>query len=230
MVQFNMADDREAAARLIQSAMWFQGPASLAEALLCEGSLVRLAPGHWAYGEGDEDTGLIIVIYGSVDLFSPARGDREVRIGQLGPGGAIGQTVRFGGGPRLVTAICAEACLLLRVSDAALETIARARPEVWRVVASLLYHQLRGMVVMTTDGLALAPRARLAARLHLLARTRSGPPIFILTQSALAEMIGVTRKTVNALLSEFTRLGAVRLAYRRLEVLDLALLRRIANG
>jgi CRP/FNR family transcriptional regulator, cyclic AMP receptor protein len=78
-----------------------------------------MAAGRWAYGEGDEKTGLLIVVRGSVDLFSQARGDREVRIGQLGPGGAIGQTIRFGGGPRLVTAICAEPCLLLRVSDAA---------------------------------------------------------------------------------------------------------------
>ena len=225
----SMKDDREAAARLIQTARWFQGPASLAEALLSEGSLVRLAAGRWAYGEGDEKTGLLIVVRGSVDLFSQARGDRQVRIGQLGPGGAIGQTIRFGGGPRLVTAICAEPCLLLRVSDAALEAISRLEPEVWRLVVALLYHQLRGMMIMTADNLTLSPRARLASRLILLARSRSGPLVFLLTQSAVADMVGVTRKTVNALLGEFAHLGAVRLSYRRIEVLDLALLKRIAD-
>ena len=128
-----MRDDSEAALRLLRQSPWLGPPDSgLAERLVAEGALARLGVGAWAQAEGDEDTGLMVVIEGAVDLYCQVAGDREIRFGQAGVGAALGQSVRFGGGPRLVTAVCAEPSLLLRVSDAGLSRIARDRPDVWR--------------------------------------------------------------------------------------------------
>ena len=135
-----MTDDEARALALLDSVRWLApyGP-DLARALVAQGALARLGAGRWAQAEGDEETGLLVVVEGALDLYCQAPGDREVRIGHIGPGAAIGQTMRFGGGPRLVTAVCAAPSLVLRVSDAGLARIARDRPQVWQAVAAVVY-------------------------------------------------------------------------------------------
>ncbi len=155
-----MTEDRQAALDLLHAQPWLAPYAPvLAQALLAEGALARLDAGRWAQAEGDEHTGLLVVIQGALDLYCQAPGDRELRFNQIGAGAALGQTMSFGGGPRLVTAVCAEPSLVLRVSDAGLERIARAHPEVWRAVASLVYVQLRGALHLAAEAIALPPRA-----------------------------------------------------------------------
>ena len=51
-----------------------------------------------------------------------------------------------------------------------------------------------------------------------------------LSQQALAEMVGLSRKTVNGLLAEFAREGLVDLDYGGLAVLDLRRLQRVAES
>ncbi|MFN3521736.1 MAG: Crp/Fnr family transcriptional regulator [Phenylobacterium sp.] len=228
------ANDRDRAAEVLGRAAWLRGhDPDLVRALLAHGRLVRLEPGQWAQAEGDEDTGLLVVIEGGVQILCQAPGDREVLVGAGGVGLAIGQTMRFGGGPRLVTVLCAEPSLLLKVSDAALTRIAAERPEIWRAVAALVYLQLRGMLLVAAEAAALPPRQRLAARMLILARAfdQTGAETTLrLGQQALAEMLGLTRKTVNGYLADFQRRGLVRLGYGRIELLDLGGLRRVAES
>ena len=226
-----MSEDRDQALRLLGVARWLEAyPPGLAEALVAEGALSRLRAGQWAQAEGDEETGLMVVIEGAVDLFCQAPGDREVRINHAGAGAALGQTMRFGGGPRLVTAVCAEPSLLLRVSDAGLERIARLRPDIWRAVATLVYFQLRNALQMAAEVAALPPRQRLASRLLMLARGREAPVVLNVSQQGLAEMIGLTRKTVNGHLAGLQREGAVRLDYARIWIEDARRLQVVADS
>ncbi len=226
-----MSEDRDQALRLLGVARWLETyPPGLAEALVAEGALSRLRAGQWAQAEGDEETGLMVVIEGAVDLFCQAPGDREVRISHPGAGAALGQTMRFGGGPRLVTAVCAEPSLLLRVSDAGLERIARLRPDIWRAVATLVYFQLRNALQMAAEVAALPPRQRLASRLLMLARGREAPVVLNVSQQGLAEMIGLTRKTVNGHLAGLQREGAVRLDYARIWIEDARRLQVVADS
>lgn len=226
-----MSEDRDQALRLLGVARWLEAyPPGLAEALVAEGALSRLRAGQWAQAEGDEETGLMVVIEGAVDLFCQAPGDREVRISHAGAGAALGQTMRFGGGPRLVTAVCAEPSLLLRVSDAGLERIARLRPDIWRAVATLVYFQLRNALQMAAEIAALPPRQRLASRLLMLARGREAPVVLNVSQQGLAEMIGLTRKTVNGHLAGLQREGAVRLDYARIWIEDARRLQVVADS
>ena len=226
-----MSEDRDQALRLLGVARWLEAyPPGLAEALVAEGALSRLRAGQWAQAEGDEETGLMVVIEGAVDLFCQAPGDREVRISHAGAGAALGQTMRFGGGPRMVTAVCAEPSLLLRVSDAGLERIARLRPDIWRAVATLVYFQLRNALQMAAEVAALPPRQRLASRLLMLARGREAPVVLNVSQQGLAEMIGLTRKTVNGHLAGLQREGAVRLDYARIWIEDARRLQVVADS
>ena len=218
--------DRALAAAILRDAAWLgEGRQDLVEPMLTHGRILRLAAGQWAQAEGDDQTGLLVVLSGAVQLLCRAPGDREVLFGHAPAGVAIGQTMRFGGGPRLVTVICQEECRLLEVSDRALSRIAAETPRIWEAVAALLYLQLRNLLQMIAEAAALPPRQRLAARLETMAR---GGGAVRITQQALAEMVGLTRKTANAYLADFERRGLVRRAYGEIVVCDPAGLRRIA--
>ena len=220
---------RERAAELLTRAVWLQGHGpQMIEAFLTHGRIVHLPTGAWAQSEGDEQTGLTLVVAGAVQMMCAAPGGREVLFGQAGPGVALGQTLRFGGGPRLVTLICVEPSVLLVVPDQALTRIAGQQPEVWQAVAALVYLQLRGALMIAAEAVALPPRQRLAARLDMMART--GGPALRLYQQALAEMLGLSRKTVNGHLLAFQRAGLLTLGYGQIEVRDPAGLRRIAES
>jgi CRP/FNR family cyclic AMP-dependent transcriptional regulator len=219
--------DRARITDILAASSWLRGN-DLIDPILTHGRLVRLKAGQCAQAEGDDDTGLLVVVEGAIQMLCQAPGGREVMIGQGGPGVAIGQTLRFGGGPRLVTVICAADSLVLQVSDRALGRIAQEHPRIWEAVAALLYLQLRGMVMLAAEAIALPPRQRLAARLDLLSRTaRDGEPLRM-SQQTLGEMVGLTRKTVNGYLGAFERDGMIRRAYGQIEVLDVAKLRRVA--
>lgn len=223
------ADEHAEAAAILAKASWLgEGREGLIGLLLAHGRIVRLTAGQWAQAEGDDEAGVLVVLSGTVQMLSKVPGDREVLIGQAGPGVALGQTVRFGGGPRLVTVICHEDCRLLQVSDRALARIAVKAPQVWEAVAALLYLQLRGLVQLLAETTALPPRQRLASRIELLSRA-SRPRALRLSQQALGEMVGLTRKTVNAYLADFERQGLILRAYGEVTVIDPAGLRRIAE-
>jgi CRP-like cAMP-binding protein len=180
------------------------------------------------HGEGEETTGLLIVMEGWVDLYCHGHAERQARIGLLGPGGAIGQSLRLGGGPRLVTAVAVTECAALTVSDAALMLLADRHPTVWRAVSALLYAQLRFSLQGAADLLASPPAPRVAARLLALAQLNGAD--LPLSQQALAEMTGLTRKTVNRVLKRLAADGAVRGGYRQIRVQDQARLALWATG
>jgi CRP/FNR family cyclic AMP-dependent transcriptional regulator len=197
---------------------WFRGqPPEQAQALLRAGQVRRLAAGEWAYGEGDEETGLLAVIEGGLRLYAQAPGGREALVGAMQPGAVMGQSALFGGGPRLVSAICASDSLLFSLSDRALRRVAAEHPAVWRDLSSLIYRQLQLAIQVLAERAALSPRGQLAARLLLMSREE---PVIHIGQGEMAEMIGVSRKTLNGWLAGFARAGIVRTGYGRIEVLD----------
>ncbi|ODT86946.1 Crp/Fnr family transcriptional regulator [Phenylobacterium sp. SCN 70-31] len=223
-------DDRALAEACLRRAEWLrQGGDDLVGALLAHGRVVALGPGEWVQAEGDDQTGVLVLLDGVLQLYCQAPGDREVLIGQLPPGAALGQTTRFGGGPRLVTAICRTESRILQVSDRALSRIAHDAPRVWEAVSALLYLQLRNLLEMVAELTALPPRERLARRLELMARAAPDRTVHA-TQQALGEMVGLTRKTANVHLAAFERAGLIRRSYGVLTVVDPAGLRRMAGG
>ena len=64
----------------------------------------------------------------------------------------------------------------------------------------------------------------------MLARGREAPVVLNVSQQGLAEMIGLTRKTVNGHLAGFQREGAVRLDYGRIWIEDARRLQAVADS
>lgn len=226
-------NERDLALEVLGNAEWLKEySAELAERLVTEGRLVRLNVGEWAQAEGDDRSGLFVVIDGLLHSYCAAPGDREVMIGFAKSGSVLGHATRYSGGPRLVTAVCAEPSLLLEISGNALDRIADDSPEIWRAIAAFAYAHMRNTLRMAAELIALRPRERIAAR--LLAISGDGEPrempVLKVTQELLGEMMGFTRKTVNVHLSAFERSGLIRVTYGRIEICNVRGLQTIANG
>ena len=204
--------------KILQRNRWFarQSP-GLRAALLARARVARVDAGQWIYGTGDALNGLYGVLEGTVQMLLTLP-DGETRLLDVVQSGQFfGQPARFGGGPRLVTAIAGAPSRLLHVPDQALADIARGEPEIWRNFAALLYGQLAGALQLAGVLIHLPPRRRVAARLALLAL---GTDRVAVTQSQLAEMIGLSRKTVNGHLRALERSGAIGLEYGHIAVHD----------
>src|SRR5580704_6376015 len=227
-----MTASRELALKVLRESEWLQGePPALIEALLTHGRLLQLNAGEWAQTEGDEHRGLVVVISGVVHVFCQAAGNRNVLIGHCEAGAVLGHATRFSGGPRLVTAVCAEPSILLAVSERGLEDVAAHWPTLWRALAASAYSYTRRTVRALAELIALPPRQRLASRLLLMASAAGGaPPVVRLSQQAIGEMIGVTRKTVNGHLAAFERAQLIKASYNRIILKDMEGLRRLADS
>jgi len=204
--------------KILQRSRWFarQSP-GLRAALLARARVARVDAGQWIYGTGDALNGLYGVLEGTVQmLLTPPDGETRL-LDVVQAGQFFGQPARFGGGPRLVTAIAGAPSRLLHVPDQALADIARDEPEIWRNFAALLYGQLAGALQLAGVLIHLPPRRRVAARLAMLALATDRVAV---TQSQLAEMIGLSRKTVNGHLRALARSGAITLEYGHIAVHD----------
>lgn len=204
---------------------WFaRQPRAVQHALGAAGRRVALAPGQWVYGEGDDTTGVVMVLEGMLRLEATV-GARTVLVGVARAGGAFGQSQRRGGGPRIVTARAGPSSRVVTVGDAALERIGAELPQIWQAVSELVYAQLDASVHGLAQMLALPPRARIAARLLLFADEGCAP----LSQSDLAEWCGLSRKTANAHLAALEQAGAIVRGYGTIALSDVALLTRLAR-
>jgi CRP/FNR family cyclic AMP-dependent transcriptional regulator len=197
---------------------WFASlDQKLAEALVAAGRVRDLDEGQWIYSEGDEEPGLCLVIGGVLRLEASAGSERGVLIGLVGAGQAIGQSRRFGGGRRIVTASAQRSARVLLVPDSALPGIADRAPGAWAAVIALLYDQLDAAVHAAALNLCLTPRQRVAARLAQLADVEG---VVAATQADLAEMCGLSRKSASGHILALAANDWVVPLYRSLLVVD----------
>ena len=107
-----------------------------------------------------------------------------------------------------------------------------------RALADALHSQLDGILAALGQMLLLPPRPRIAARLLALARPAPAPapatdsdgaPRVTVTQAALAEMCGLSRKVVNAHLAALDDAGWIERCYGAIHIRNAAVLRRLAG-
>ena len=187
------------------------------KALIDRSRVVARPAGEWLYGEGDEETGLVAVLEGALHLYAQAPGGEEALISLLPKGGLMGQSAVFGGGPRLITAVCAVPSEILILPDAALRQTAHDYPELWSRLSYLIYGQLSAMVQGLAEFTGLSSQDRLTSRLYAWSTQDPRVPV---SQSDLAEMIGASRIAVNRWLGALETRGLIQRGYRSVRVLD----------
>ncbi len=211
---------------------WFAGLSSSLKAALIEAAAIRaVATGRWLYGSGDVPLGLYAVLDGTALVYVALPETEDVLVHAAGPTEIFGHAAQLARGPRLATILAAEPSTFLFLSEQALARVASRHPEIWQHLTRLLYEQLGETLLILARTLAQPVAARLAARLLHYGRTGAPEAAPIgLSQSELAELLGVSRKTVNRLLQALVRQGAIELHYRKIVVRDPGILRALARG
>lgn len=219
------------AAVLTRNAWFMRRPAELREALIRRTQLSVVEGGHWLYGTGDEAVGLYGVLTGSVTTHVVLENGSSAPINISGPGAIFGYAAQVLGGRRVTTTVTREASEIIFVPQHALAAIAHDLPSLWLHFAELATEQLVFATRVIAERTLLAPRAQLASRLHVYALAWGdgrGPVTLPILQEELAELMGLSRKTVNRILRDFEAEKLVETGYRSILIRDPRKLHRIA--
>ena len=130
---------------------------------------------------------------------------------------------------RTATVVALERAETVTLSRAVFAEARRSHPELVDVVTRLLAETVERLSQALLEAMYLGVDERVARRLVELAEIyRSGAERIVvpITQDELAGMAGTTRPTANLVLGRLAEAGAVRLERGRIEVIDLAVLRR----
>lgn len=226
------APTSERVAAMLGRNYWFaRRPAELRRKLVAHAQVSTVEAGRWIYDAGDEAHGLYGVLSGSVTTYVALDNGEDVPVNISGPSSIFGYAAQVLGGRRVTTAVAHERSEIIFIPQQALATIARDLPSLWLHFAELATEQLTWTMKVLAERSRLSPRAQIASRLHAYTgvwEKVDGMATLPIRQGELAEMTGLSRKTVNLFLREFERQGLVALGYREIGILDATGLKRIA--
>ncbi len=192
----------------------------------------RFRRGDVIFQKEDPSQALFIVEKGSVRIYVPSAQGADLTLAVLGPGDFFGDLSLLDGKPRSAGAAALADASVLALERSDFLKLVRSRPEAAMAVLAVVVQRLRDTDEMASDLAFLDVGGRLAKKLLELAAVNGvqrEDGIFVdlaLTQEELANMIGVTRESVNRNLSVFRRLGLIKSEGRRFVLRDPAALRR----
>lgn len=186
----------------------------------------RYAGSH-LFKEGEAAQAAYLIEAGQVDLYRSHNGRRRV-VARVGPGSVIGDIAMFGEGTYISSARAVGQVKAFRFDRNKLIPELATHPALclrWLVAGlrQLQYTQRR--IIHLMHKTVLAQVADLLAE----ESGRSGGDIE-LSQAAIATLLGASRQSVNEAMGTLRDLGAIATAYRRITVVDVDLLRKVASG
>jgi CRP-like cAMP-binding protein len=209
-------DDAEKA-RLLRSSFIFR---DLDETLL--GRLARLsqthrlAKGTLLFHQGEEGDALYGVAEGLIRIWVSGDSGKELTLQLLEPGDVFGEIALLDGLPRSASAEAVDDSLLVMVKRDAFLPLLEAESGLARHVIELICERLRDSTNRASDFAFLGLPTRLARKLLQLAIAHGHDEpdgavriALKLSQSELAQMLGVTREAVNKQLKAWTQDGLV---------------------
>jgi DNA-binding GntR family transcriptional regulator len=115
---------------------------------------------------------------------------------------------------------------LLHIPSRAISALLKEQPEYWRSFYRLNLVTMATTVTLLSETLALSIRARVCRRLLQLTEGSSEVKI---TQEEFAKLLGVARTTMKGCLADLEHRGAINVEYRRVIVVDRAILKAFQN-
>jgi CRP/FNR family transcriptional regulator, cyclic AMP receptor protein len=178
--------------------------------------LVRYARGEVIFREGEGAERLFLIDTGRVKLSIASPTGQELLIGVLGRGQIFGELEIIDRGPRAMDARTMEDSSVYALDSDQFWTVIENRHALARRLLQLMARRLRRADQASQDLVFFDAPTRLARRLLQLAEehgqaTGSGNESVRIsvrvTQEELAQMVGVTRESVNRLVASFTDRG-----------------------
>jgi CRP/FNR family transcriptional regulator len=221
--------DREAILRAIP---YFRAlPAADLRRIAARTQVREVRRGARVFEEGAPAGHLFVVIDGRVRLVRVSRGGREQVLHTEGPGATLGEVPLLDGGGYVATAVAAEPSRLLVVPREAIVDACRRHPDVALGIIRVLARRVRTFAGLV-EQLALKDLTARTAALLLAESRAAGAPAFELpgTRDELAARLGTVRELVSRALGRLRAAGVVRVAGRRVTILDAPRLAELAGG
>ncbi len=182
--------------------------------------------GDTIFVKDDPGESMFIVEDGAVRIYVPGTQGADLTLAMMRPGEFFGDLSLLDGRPRSASAEAARKTVLLTLEREDLTERVESRPKAALAILRVIAERLRETDQMASDLAFLDVSGRLARRLLDLAASNGreredGVLINVtITQEELANMIGVTRESVNRNLGMFRRLGLISRDGRRIVVRD----------
>jgi CRP/FNR family transcriptional regulator len=174
----------------------------------------------------DDPAGHVFLIAaGTVKISVPDESGHEVLVALERGGDVFGELALFDDSPRSATATAITETIALALSRSDFIGVLERNPEAMRKMLALLARMIRRSTGHVEDLVFLDLPARVAKCLLDLADA-SGTEQVDLTQEDLGAFVGATRVSVNRVLADLERRGAVTVGRRHIGLADRDLLRR----
>jgi CRP-like cAMP-binding protein len=226
-----MSNILHSTARSLTAPMMFSAlPDALQEGLRVSAHLRRFDAGQIIQQRGERATGFWLISTGSVAVGQYLRDGEFRAVAVLGPGDSWGELAMFADRPRVVDAVARSACSLRFIREEAFESALENDPKAMRSLLGALSVQLQEILDITAGIRSGSARARVAGMLATLASGAALPVTIKLSQSELAELLGLSRMTVNSALRDYAGTGLIRRNYGSIEVVHREGLEIAARG
>ena len=203
---------------LMAATPMFQGvPDSQLDALARQARMLKLVPREVLFGKGDPGDSMYLVVSGRVRVGVVSVEGREVTYALIGPGQMFGEIAILDGGPRSADATAAESSELLVIERRDILAFIRANGDYGLRLIEMLCARLRHANELLEDTVFLSLPIRMAKQLLNLSdtigeRQPNDEGVTIrMSQQAVADYMGISRESVNKVLSRWEQGGLVSL-------------------
>jgi CRP-like cAMP-binding protein len=228
--------DKSALRAVLERNPWFAAlPPALSAGILREARLRRL-DGDTVYREGDAPNGLYALIEGEIRAVQTTPEGRSALLLVAGPGAWFGESSMLDGKTRHSDAFAVGKASVLQLTPAAFARLTRDDTAHYACFVQLLGMQYRRAIDYIVNTANLPLPVRLAQRLAGLGRRhgRKTPGGILieakLSQTDLANTLGISRQTLNRQLKKFEADGLISVGYAELTLRRPAALERLAHA
>lgn len=185
--------------------------------------------------KGEPADAFFVLLRGSAMVTASGGEGSDTAMNVMGPGEVFGEIAILDGQPRSASVTAIDECELAVVDQRAFHDLLASSPAIGLKLLRVLAGRMRQLTTRLEDRSFLDVPARLAKQLLWLSKrygTLDGSVVRIdlgLSQQELGELIGAARNSVNKHLQEWVHDGVLKHQRDRLEILDLAALRKIAG-
>jgi CRP-like cAMP-binding protein len=211
---------------LLKRGQWFGSLPPALQELILQRSVVRsYGRGEFLIREGEPGRGMFALLQGRTRHVRWVGEGEEVLLHVGEPGVWFGEYPLLSSQPSVGSVIADSDSRALFLPAAEFERIVDADPRYLRPFAALLAERFAFLYRYLAQAHGLAPEEMLHTRLKGVIEMQrrdqpsSGPADVTLSQTALANMVGVSRQTLSGLLARLEARGLIEVGYRKIRVL-----------
>ena len=221
---------------VLQNNVWYsQLPSLFQDFITQHATHLYIERDQAVFHHGDPFDGIYAVIQGKIRLgYIDIEGNQSIAA-IVEPIMWFGEISLVDQQPRSHHAIAVEKSTILKISSTAIEQILKEQPQFWFHIAQLTSQKLRIAFLELIAIQTLNISQRLAQRL-LFILNGYGNHVHIenhiihLSQEQLAQMLMCSRQTINQELHLLEQQGILKIAFRKVEILDVQKLHALAHS